>query len=301
MRDLLRRYLETRISLEDPELVLPGMRRGDALRACGRLARTRPAAGPSSDAGPSVPASPSPAAGGSPAEEAPSPDAGEGEVERSESEISRLRAEADGAELRALPNLATLGAVAVGCTRCGLHAGRQNVVFGEGSPEARVMCVGEAPGAVEDETGRPFVGRAGRLLDRLLLTAGFAREEVYICNVLKCRPPGNRDPRPDEIEACSPYLLRQLELIDPEVIVAFGTFAARTLLDVRESLGRLRGRTHLYAGYPVVVTYHPAALLRNPGWTRPTWEDLQRVRRIVDEGKRRVAAEVGPAQGGLFG
>ncbi|MFQ5688708.1 MAG: uracil-DNA glycosylase [Gemmatimonadota bacterium] len=186
------------------------------------------------------------------------------------------RADAD-AELR------VLGERARACTRCALHRSRSQVVFGEGSETARVVCVGEAPGAREDATGRPFVGRAGKLLDRLLLTAGFARNSVYICNVLKCRPPGNRDPLPEEIEACSPFLLRQLELIRPAVIVAFGAFAARTLLQTRESLGRLRERTHLYRGYPVIVTYHPAALLRNPGWIRPTWEDLQKVRRRVDE------------------
>lgn len=313
MKELLQRYLETRISLDDPEVVLAGMSRSDALRAARRLAlggRRRPgsrATGASASepkAAPRASAKRAADAGdpSTPRPGAPAPaSAWEGEVELREEEIARLRSEADAAELRVLPNLATLRGVAVGCTRCGLQAGRRNVVFGEGSPGARVVCVGEAPGAKEDETGRPFVGRAGQLLDRLLLTAGFAREEVYICNVLKCRPPGNRDPRPEEIEACSPYLLRQLELIDPEVIVAFGTFAARTLLEARESLGRLRGRTHLYAGYPVVVTYHPAALLRNPGWTRPTWEDLQRARRIVEEGGGRVAARTGPAQGGLFG
>ncbi|MCG8467170.1 MAG: uracil-DNA glycosylase [Gemmatimonadetes bacterium] len=172
------------------------------------------------------------------------------------------------------------------CTRCALHTTRKRAVFGEGAADARVVCVGEAPGAREDETGRPFVGRAGQLLDRLLRSIGLPRESVYICNVLKSRPPNNRDPLPEEVAACSPYLLRQLALIRPEVIVAFGAFAARTLLETKSALGRMRGRTHEYAGYPVVVTYHPAALLRNPGWTRPTWEDLQIVRRLLDEGPR---------------
>jgi DNA polymerase len=197
-------------------------------------------------------------------------------------ELSRLAGGATADEIRAVEDLATLRAVVERCTRCPLHETRANAVFGEGDPSARVVCVGEAPGAVEDETGRPFVGRAGKLLDRLLMSIGLPRESVFICNVLKSRPPNNRDPLPSEVEACSPYLLRQLELIDPVVIVAFGAFAARTLLDRKAPLGKLRGTAHRYAGYPLVATYHPAALLRNPGWTRATWEDLQRVRRILD-------------------
>ncbi|MDH3733313.1 MAG: uracil-DNA glycosylase [Gemmatimonadota bacterium] len=185
-------------------------------------------------------------------------------------------------DIEAATDLAALAELVAACTRCSLHLKRKSAVFGEGAADARVVCVGEAPGAREDETGRPFVGRAGQLLDRLLMTVGLARESVYICNVLKSRPPNNRDPLPDEVQACSPYLLRQLALIQPEVIVAFGAFAARTLLDTKSALGRMRGSVHKYAGYPVVVTYHPAALLRNPGWTRPTWEDLQIVRRLLD-------------------
>lgn len=148
------------------------------------------------------------------------------------------------------------------------------------------MCVGEAPGANEDDTGVPFVGRAGQLLDRLLMSVGFAREEVYICNVLKCRPPGNRNPEAEEIEKCSPFLRRQVALVAPEVIIAFGTFASRTLLGLSDTLGRMRGRTHRYEGVPLVATYHPAALLRNPNWTRPAWEDLQRARRVLEESDR---------------
>jgi uracil-DNA glycosylase family 4 len=196
--------------------------------------------------------------------------------------VGRLAREGSREEILALPDLATLREVAEGCTRCSLHTTRTTVVFADGSPKARLLCVGEAPGANEDRTGLPFVGRAGKLLDRLLLSAGFPRSEVFICNVLKCRPPGNRNPLPDEIEACSPFMLRQVELVNPTVIVAFGTFAAQTLLGVRDSLRHLRGRTHLYQGYPLVVTYHPAALLRNPGWTRPSWRDLQLARRIAD-------------------
>lgn len=182
--------------------------------------------------------------------------------------------------------MASLGEVrleAESCTRCGLHTTRRSVVFSDGPDRARVMCVGEAPGAREDEMGLPFVGRAGQLLDRLLLSVGFAREDVYICNVLKCRPPGNRNPEPQEIELCSPFLRSQVALVEPEVVVAFGTFAAQTLLGLRESLGRMRGRVHEYQGVPLVVTYHPAALLRNPHWKRPSWEDLQLVRRTLAE------------------
>lgn len=182
-----------------------------------------------------------------------------------------------------MASLADVRRIAESCTRCGLHTTRRSVVFSDGPDRARVMCVGEAPGAREDEMGLPFVGRAGQLLDRLLLSVGFAREEVYICNVLKCRPPGNRNPEPEEIELCSPFLRRQVALVQPEVVIAFGTFAARTLLGVRDSLGRMRGRVHEYEGVPLIVTYHPAALLRNPHWKRPSWEDLQLVRRTLAE------------------
>ncbi len=202
-------------------------------------------------------------------------------VSTKETEIVRLAKECTAEGIREL-DFDTLGEVARACTRCPLHESRQNVVFGEGDPEARVVCVGEAPGAVEDNTGRPFVGRAGQVIDLLLTSVGLRRDEVYICNVLKCRTPGNRNPSPEEIATCSPFLLRQIELIDPEVVVAFGSFAAQTLLSTQDSIGRLRGRTHVYGRYPLVVTYHPAASLRNPVWKRPTWEDLQLVRRVLD-------------------
>jgi len=185
-------------------------------------------------------------------------------------------------DILGLQDMDRLRSVAEACTRCSLHTTRTKVVFADGSPDARLMCVGEAPGANEDRTGLPFVGRAGQLLDRLLLSVGFPRADVFICNVLKCRPPGNRNPLPAEIETCSPFLVRQVELVQPTVIVAFGTFAAQTLLGIRDSLRNMRGRTHLYRGHPLVVTYHPAALLRNPGWTRLTWLDLQLARRIAD-------------------
>jgi DNA polymerase len=147
---------------------------------------------------------------------------------------------------------------------------------------ADLVCVGEAPGANEDATGRPFVGQAGQLLTKILAAIDLKREEVFIVNVLKHRPPGNRNPRPEEVEACSPYLIRQLELIKPKVIVAFGTFAAQTLLQTKTPLGQLRGLVHRYHGTPLVVTYHPAALLRNPAWKRPTWDDVKLARKILD-------------------
>jgi DNA polymerase len=151
-----------------------------------------------------------------------------------------------------------------------------------GDPNADFMLVGEAPGANEDEQGEPFVGQAGQLLNKIIGAIGLSRDDVFIANVLKHRPPGNRNPLPEEITACSPYLVRQIELIRPKVIVALGTFAAQTLLDTKLTIGKLRGQVHRYYGVPLVVTYHPAALLRNPSWKRPTWEDVQLARRILD-------------------
>jgi len=168
------------------------------------------------------------------------------------------------------------------CTRCRLYKTATHPVPGEGSPKAKLVCVGEAPGANEDATGRPFVGQAGQLLTKILAAVDLKREDVFICNVLKHRPPGNRNPLADEVTACSPYLVRQLELIKPKVIIAFGTFAAQTLLDTKTPIGKLRGAVHQYHGIPLVVTYHPAALLRNPAWKRPTWEDVKLARRVLD-------------------
>ncbi len=168
------------------------------------------------------------------------------------------------------------------CTRCPLYETATHPVPGEGNPHADLMCVGEAPGATEDETGRPFVGAAGQLLTKILEAIRLPREQVFICNVLKHRPPGNRNPLPDEVLACNPFLVRQIELVRPKVILALGSFAAQTLLQSKLSLGKLRGQVHQYHGVPVVVTYHPAALLRNPSWKRPTWEDVQLARRILD-------------------
>ncbi len=176
------------------------------------------------------------------------------------------------------------------CARCSLAKARTNFVFGVGNPDANVMFIGEAPGRDEDVQGEPFVGAAGKLLNQILEAIGFAREDVYIANILKCRPPGNRDPQPNEIAACSPILARQIDLIRPVVLCTLGAFAARTLLGVNEGISRLRGRTHLYRGIPVFPTYHPAALLRNASWKRPTWEDVQRLKAEHD---RRLAATAG--------
>jgi uracil-DNA glycosylase len=170
----------------------------------------------------------------------------------------------------------------LGCTRCGLAGSRTQVVFGEGNPQADLVVVGEAPGAEEDQSGRPFVGRAGKLLDLLLASVGFGRNDVFICNVLKCRPPGNRNPQPDEVASCRPYLVRQIEVVSPRAILACGSFAAQTLLEATTSIGQLRGGAHRFGDVPVIPTYHPAALLRNSGWVRAAWEDLQRLRRIID-------------------
>ncbi|MFW6206099.1 MAG: uracil-DNA glycosylase [Gemmatimonadota bacterium] len=170
-----------------------------------------------------------------------------------------------------------------GCTRCRLSEGRTQVVFGRGSADAGLVVVGEAPGREEDRTGLPFVGPAGKLLDLLLLSVGIERGSAYICNVLKCRPPNNRDPMADEVETCAPYLHAQLDLIAPRVLLAVGKFAAQWLSGREDSIGRLRGTIHEYRGVPVVATYHPAYLLRSPHATRKTWQDLQRMRQVLDE------------------
>lgn len=168
------------------------------------------------------------------------------------------------------------------CLRCPLGEKRTKFVFGSGNPDADVMFVGEAPGAEEDLQGLPFVGRAGHLLTKMIESIKLSREDVYISNVLKCRPPGNRDPLPAEIEQCEPILIRQIELIRPKVICALGRISGQTLLRTNATLGALRGRVHDYHGVKLIVTYHPAALLRNPEWKRPTWEDLKFLRREYD-------------------
>jgi DNA polymerase len=172
------------------------------------------------------------------------------------------------------------------CRRCPLAATRTKIVFGAGSPEARLMFVGEAPGADEDRIGKPFVGRAGQLLTKIIQSIDLTREQVYIANILKCRPPGNRNPQPEEITACFPFLQRQIGIIRPAVICALGTFAAHTLLDTTTPIGRLRGHAHPHGDHTVVVpTYHPAYLLRNPVKKRDVWEDMQRIRELL-QGRR---------------
>lgn len=273
-REKLRIYLEQRRDLGESELLLDSMTVEEALRTLGAVGRGPVAQSPRERAGEqsgdwrevltqaAVPEAAPPPTPGLVADSAGD--------ELFNSEIMRhtsLKGIADAVE---------------SCTRCPLYKTANKGVPGTGAEKARLVCVGEAPGANEDETGLPFVGAAGNLLTKILAAVDLTREEVFITNVVKHRPPGNRNPMPNEIEACSPYLVRQLELISPKVIVAFGTFAAQTLLNTRTPIGKLRGEVHRYHGIPLVVTYHPAALLRNPSWKRPTWEDVKLARRILD-------------------
>ena len=170
-----------------------------------------------------------------------------------------------------------------GCTRCVLHQGRTQTVFGVGNRNAKLMVIGEAPGAEEDRQGKPFVGRAGQLLTAMLAAIDLPRDEVYIANILKCRPPNNRDPEASEAAACTPYLERQIALVNPRVLLAVGRIAAQWLLDTDEPLGRLRGRAHQFGpqAVPLIITYHPAYLLRSPGQKRKAWEDLKRVQNLI--------------------
>jgi DNA polymerase len=171
------------------------------------------------------------------------------------------------------------------CTRCKLHSlGRRQIVFGVGSPNADLMFVGEAPGADEDIQGEPFVGRAGQLLTKIIEAIGLRREDVYIANVIKCRPPGNRNPEPDEVEQCEPFLFRQIDTIKPKVIVALGKFAAQSLLGTLEPITRIRGREFKYRDAILIPTYHPAYMLRTPSAKREVWEDMKRVRAILAQG-----------------
>ena len=294
-RDQLRRYLEQRREMGERELVLDGLSVDDALRIVTGASAPRA----EQTAADEPPQSPPPAyadvppnadwratlrASGAAPAEAPSRAA---EPPPAAGITAGISAGSPGGELfggplSSLDTLDKIAAHVASCTRCPLYSTATNPVPGEGNPGAQFMCVGEAPGATEDETGRPFVGAAGQLLTKILAAIDLKREDVFICNVLKHRPPGNRNPRPEEVAACSPYLIRQIELIRPKVILALGTFAAQTLLDTKLPIGKLRGQVHRYYGVPLVVTYHPAALLRNPGWKRPTWEDVQLARRILD-------------------
>jgi len=307
-REQLRRYLEQRRELGEREFVLDQLSVEEALRivggarpgARGEHAPETPlaAASPREEAAPEE-AAPNDwretlrAAGAAPQQSVAKPARASEGIPASTPEVGGQLAPTGivvGATSRELfgaggPSLESLESVAKAiatCTRCPLYATAKNPVPGEGNPNADFMLVGEAPGATEDETGRPFVGQAGQLLEKILAAIKFSREDVFIVNVLKHRPPGNRNPRPEEVSACSPYLVRQIELIRPKVLVALGTFAAQTLLETKLSIGKLRGQIHRYYGVPLIVTYHPAALLRNPSWKRPTWEDVQLARRILD-------------------
>lgn len=176
-----------------------------------------------------------------------------------------------------------LRACVASCTRCELHATRTQTVFGVGNRDASWMIIGEAPGAEEDRRGEPFVGRAGKLLDEMLRAVGQGRDSVFIANILKCRPPNNRDPKPAEASACRDYLERQIELVDPQIILAVGRIAAQTLLGTDAPVGRLRGKRHMLADVPLIVTYHPAYLLRSPTQKRKAWDDLCLAQSVLRE------------------
>jgi DNA polymerase len=178
--------------------------------------------------------------------------------------------------------LEELNGIICNCMKCILGSTRKNFVFGTGNPHADVLILGEGPGADEDEQGLPFVGRAGKLLTDILKAIKFEREEVYIANVVKCRPPGNRTPYPEEMDCCMPYLKKQIELINPKLILCVGLTAAQGLLKKKEALGKMRGQVFEFEGRKVMVTYHPAALLRNPNWKRGCWEDVQAFRKLYD-------------------
>ena len=304
-RVLLRRYLEQRRELGETELVLDSLDVDDVMRLLGAAGRAHATAKPQASlrqlaeeisgqdlkdwrdslrqAGVNVDAT------SSPRKELSSQTSAQSTDEMAFKKgivISSGEAELMPSAIDKLDSLEEIAKKVAKCTRCPLYETATKPVPGEGNPKAKLVCVGEAPGAKEDETGRPFVGQAGQLLNKILAAIDLTREDVFICNVLKHRPPGNRNPRPEEVEACSPYLIRQLELIKPKVIVAFGTFAAQTLLNTKTPIGQLRGLMHKYHGIPLVVTYHPAALLRNPSWKRPTWEDVKFARRILDSSAR---------------
>ena len=317
-RERLRAYLEQRRELGESEFVLDGMSVEDALGAIDKLRTAHPARPKSVSAAPPI-AKAVARAQHQPPPIAPAPersivservakvhvDIKPEPVEATES----MEAEVEAADVatkarvqglvignsdrtlfehnpfQGVQSLALLAALIDDCTSCELCKTAKHAVPGEGDPEADFMCVGEAPGANEDETGRPFVGQAGGLLTKILAAINLTREQVFITNVLKHRPPANRNPQPNEVEACRPYLVRQIQMVKPKVILALGTFAAQTLLETKTPIGKLRGAVHRYYGIPLIVTYHPAALLRNPAWKRPTWEDVKLARHILDTSK----------------
>ena len=289
-KELLRRYLEQRRELGETEFVLDRLTVDEAMTLLGARGGNQPVSPVPRASKPAAPSSPAAsedwrqtlrAAGAdAPATQTPAP----APAAPPEAGIvaDGAAVELFGGTLERAGSLGEIAAMVAACTRCPLYATATNPVPGEGDPNADLMVVGEAPGQTEDETGRPFVGAAGQLLTKILAAINLAREDVFIVNVLKHRPPGNRNPKPEEVVACGPYLVRQIELVRPKVILALGTFAAQTLLDTKLAIGKLRGQVHRYHGVPLIVTYHPAALLRNPAWKRPTWEDVQLARRILD-------------------
>jgi DNA polymerase len=256
-RALAREFLEQQRLLGGDSVILPGLP-GSEMRDAGSVAPRAPA--------PADPASRIPPPGLPPA---------------------GLSYDPPGGDLFSndpVPQAGSLEAIAqlvAGCTKCRLCEGRRHTVPGEGAAAARLVVVGEGPGRVEDETGRPFVGPAGELLTKILGAIELPRERVFICNVVKCRPPENRLPQFDEIAACVPYLFRQIDIVKPSVILAMGGTAAQTLLNTKQSLGSLRNFVHRFRGIPLIVTYHPAALLRNPNWKKPTWDDVRIARRLI--------------------
>jgi uracil-DNA glycosylase family 4 len=287
-RRLLQTYLQQRVELGEHELFLDELSAAEALRILrSPSADRRPSSAPGEAGSPASRRVSGEGASARGAQVAAGPRSsivdhrpGGGEEGRRSAVVGRRPGVEGGG--RGKKELAVLGEQAAGCTRCRLHEGRRSVVFGVGNPAAEVVVVGEAPGAEEDRTGLPFVGQAGKLLDLMLMSIGLRRDDVYICNVLKCRPPKNRNPMADEVATCSEYLHGQLEIIAPRVLLAVGKFAAQTLTGSDKSIGRLRGAVHSYQGIPLIASYHPAYLLRSPNMTATAWQDLQLLRQVLD-------------------
>lgn len=242
------------------DLGVTGVSRDAAWRRRPAVAAPAPPADSASPPASASPGAPVP----SPVQALPAPGTGGG-ADAASAELGRIRSE-----------------IGPDCTRCKLHTlGRRQVVFGVGHPQARLVFVGEAPGEDEDRQGEPFVGRAGQLLTKIIEAMGLTREQVYIANVIKCRPPGNRNPEPDEVATCEPFLFRQIDAVQPRVVVALGKFAAQSLLRTTEPITRLRGREFEFRGGTLVPTFHPAYLLRNPPAKREVWEDMKKVRALL--------------------
>lgn len=276
--ELLRRYLNQQIELGGTEVVMPGpgsrQSAGSRPSTVGQPSESRPPAEPEAEARPARLELVS-SASAKWRENAPAiPGSGLTVI----TELPAIL----GDPLGDAANLDAVAQLIAGCTRCALATTRSRTVPGEGDPKARLMLVGEGPGATEDQTGRPFVGQAGQLLDKILEAIECPRPTTFIANIVKCRPPQNRKPLPDEMAECLPYLHRQIALVKPKVLIALGSTAAEGMLGVKKSLGELRGKVHRWNGIPLVVTYHPAALLRNPNWKKPTWDDVRIARQLLD-------------------